>query len=474
MVRVYKFLMRPTVRQERALGEMLRDHCSLYNGALQERRDAYRHPSKTNIKYGMQSAQLKEIRAFDPERQGRWSFSSQQATLRRLDKAFAGFFRRVKSGDTPGYPRFRGISWFDTVDFPKDGNGCRWDSTPHGPVTRVRFQGVGHVEVHRHRAVVGTVKTVSVKREGRKWFVVLTAQQAQPEPLAPTGSAVGIDLGIANFLADSGGSFVANPRHGRKAAEKLEAAQQALSRYPRRKAHDRTANHQRAVEKVAKLHGKVRRQRLDHAHKTALNLVREHDFIAYENFKIRNMSKAPAPKPDPDQPGSFLPNGASSKTRLNRSIADAGWGVFLAILNAKAESAGREGWPWTPATPPGGAPHAGTPPRRTGPHRKSSTASPAATTRTLTQWERSTYCGPGWSVAKPNRHSEKPPPSGGGGVMYVRPSPDFSRCSAPYRPTGVVGCGAWVPVAMLTPRPHPDAPVHPSWGWTPAVPAGWP
>ncbi|MFF2376792.1 RNA-guided endonuclease InsQ/TnpB family protein [Streptomyces xiamenensis] len=342
MIRTYKFLLRPTVRQDQALREMLQDHCSLYNGALQERRDAYRHVSKTSVTYGMQSAQLKEIRAFDPERQGRWSFSSQQATLRRLDKAFTAFFRRVKTGETPGYPRFRGVNWFDTVDFPKDGDGCRWDSTPHDPVTRVRFQGVGHVKANQHRPVTGKVKTVSVKREGRKWFVVLTAEQAQPEPLPATGSVVGIDLGIANFLADSNGGFVPNPRHGRKASAKLEAAQQALSRFPRCKAKDRTANHRRAVEKVAELHGKVRRQRLDHAHKTALALVREHDVVAYEDLKIRNMSRSPAPKPDPDKPAVFLPNGAASKAGLNRSIADAGWGVFLTILVAKAESAGRE------------------------------------------------------------------------------------------------------------------------------------
>ncbi|MFE9887292.1 RNA-guided endonuclease InsQ/TnpB family protein [Streptomyces scopuliridis] len=342
MIRAYKFLMRPTVGQAVALTAMLADHCSLYNGALQERRDAYRHVSKTSVKYAMQSAQLKEIRAFDPERQGRWSFSSQQATLRRLDKAFAAFFRRVKSGETPGYPRFRGVNWFDTVDFPKDGDGCRWDSTPHGPVTRVRLQGVGHVKVNQHRPVIGKVKTVSVKREGRKWFVVLSAEQPRPEPLPKTGSVVGIDMGIANFLADSNGNFVPGPRHGRRAAAKLEAAQQALSRYPRRKAKDRTANHQRAVEKVAGLHGKVRRRRLDHAHKTALGLVREHDVIAHEDLTIRNMSKAPAPKPDSDRPGSFLPNGAAAKAGLNRSIADAGWGVFLTILHAKAESAGRK------------------------------------------------------------------------------------------------------------------------------------
>ncbi|MFE7634894.1 RNA-guided endonuclease InsQ/TnpB family protein [Kitasatospora sp. NPDC057518] len=336
MIRAYKFLIRPTVGQQQALAEMLRDHCSLYNGALQERRDAWRHVSRTTVRYGGQSAQLKEIRAFDPECQGRWSFSSQQATLRRLDKAFAAFFRRVKSGEKPGYPRFRGVNRFDTVDFPRNGDGCRWDSTPHDPVTRVRFQGVGHVKVHRHRAV-GTVKTVSVKREGKRWYVVLTAEQARPDPLPATGSVVGIDMGIANFLADSDGEFVANPRHGRKAAAKLEAAQQALSRCKRRGNRRR-----KAVETVAGLHRKVRRQRLDHAHKTALGLVRAHDLIAHEDLKIRNMVKAPAPKPDPEQAGAFLPNGAAAKAGLNRSISDAGWGVFLTILHAKAESAGRE------------------------------------------------------------------------------------------------------------------------------------
>ncbi|MFB6522704.1 RNA-guided endonuclease InsQ/TnpB family protein [Streptomyces sp. NPDC056401] len=342
MIRAYKFLMRPTARQGQALTQMLADHCSLYNGALQERRDAYRHASKVSVKYGMQSAQLSEIRAFDPERQGQWSFSSQQATLRRLDKAFAAFFRRVRSGDTPGYPRFRGVNWFDTVDFPKDGDGCRWNAAPHDPATRVRFLGVGHVKVNQHRAVVGKVKTVSVKREGRKWFVILTAEQGKPEPLPETGSVVGIDLGISNFLADSDGEFVPNPRHGRRAAAKLKAAQQALAGFPGCKGRERTANHQRAVEKVAGLHGKVRRQRLDHAHKTALALLRAHDFIAHENLKIRNMRKAAAPKPDPGRPGTFLPNGAAAKTALNRSISDAGWGVFLTILHAKAESAGRE------------------------------------------------------------------------------------------------------------------------------------
>jgi putative transposase len=97
----------------------------------------------------------------------------------------------------------------------------------------------------------------------------------------------------------------------------------------------RTGNHQRAVERVAGLHGKVRRQRLDHAHKTALGLVGVHDVIAHEELKIRTMNRSPAPKPDPGRAGAFLPNGAGAKAGLNRSISDAGWGVFLTILHVR-------------------------------------------------------------------------------------------------------------------------------------------
>ncbi|MEU1184518.1 transposase [Streptomyces sp. NPDC005820] len=341
MHRAYKFLLRPTVRQTQALSEMLRDHCSLYNGALQERRDAYRHSSKTSIKYGDQSAQLKEIRAFDPERQGRWSFSSQQATLRRLDKAMQAFFRRVKDGEKPGYPRFRGVNWFDTVDFPKDGDGCRWDSTPHDPVTRVRLQGVGHIRAHQHRPVRGRVRTVSIKREGRQWYVILACDEVPAEPLPATGTVTGIDMGVAHFLTTSEGEHQPSPRHGRLGAEALADAQRALKAFPRCKRDNRSAKHRRAVEKVAALHRKVRRQRTDHAHKTALAMVRAYDTIAHERLSIVNMVRAPKPKPDPEIPGAFLPNGAAAKAGLNKSIHDAGWGVFLGILAHKAESAGR-------------------------------------------------------------------------------------------------------------------------------------
>ena len=340
MIRAFKFLLRPTPRQEQALREMLTDRCSLYNGALQERRDAYRHVSQTAIRYGDQSAQLKDIRAFDPEHQCRWSFSSQQATLRRLDKAFAAFFRRVKNGEKPGYPRFRGAGYFDTVEFPKDGDGCRWDSTPHDPQTRVRLQGVGHVRVHQHRLVKGRVKTISVKREGRRWYVILACDQVPAEPLPATGSLVGIDMGTVHFFTDSRGEHTKNPRFLETMAEELAGAQRHLDTFPKQ-TRRRTKKHRAAARKVAKIHAKIRRQRLDHHHKTALTLVREHDVIAHEKLNTAGMIKVPVPRPDPDNDGAFLPNRAAAKAGLNRSIMDAGWGLFFGILANKAESAGR-------------------------------------------------------------------------------------------------------------------------------------
>jgi putative transposase len=337
--RAYKFLLRPTVGQAQALGEMLQDHRSLYNGALEDRKCSYRDRGVT-VRYGEQSGQLKDIRVFDPQRQGRWSFSSQQATLRRLDKAFTAFFRRVKAGQAPGYPRFKGAGRFDTVEFPKDGDGCRWDSTPDQKLTRVRFQGVGRVRVHRHRPVEGRVKTVSVTREGKRWYVVLVCEGVQVRSLPGTGSVVGIDVGVANFLADSVGGFVPNPRYGGNTADRLADAQRALAMFPKRiKAKNRTRRHRAAAVKVAALHGKIRRQRLDHAHKTALDLVRNHDVIAHEKLNIKNMVKTPAPRPN--GVGGHAPNGAAAKAGLNRSIHDAGWGNFLRILTAKAASAGR-------------------------------------------------------------------------------------------------------------------------------------
>ena len=318
------------MRQHGALAACVEAHRELYNAALQERRDAWSH-SKTRIYYGDQSGQLTEIRSARPD-QAVWSFSSQQATLRRLNEAFAGFFRRVKTGQKAGYPRFKGAARFDSVEWPKNGDGARWLPEQR----RVYLQGVGQVKVHLHRPVVGRVKTIQVKRQGRRWMLVLSCDDVPTNPLPAAGRQAGIDVGIASFATTSDGEHIDNPRWGRAAADKLAAAQQRLQRAQRR---SKNRDHKR--ETVAARHRKIANQRKDFQHKQARGLVTRYDVLVVEDLQIANMLRRAKPVPDPDNPGQFLPNGAAAKGGLSRSISDAGWGQFVSILRAKAEDAGR-------------------------------------------------------------------------------------------------------------------------------------
>jgi putative transposase len=248
--RAYTFRLRPMARQHVALVQCPAAHRELYNAALQERRDAWRLRG-IGISYGEQSAQLKALREVRPD-VGVWSFSSQQATLRRLNRAFTAFFRRVRVGSTPGYPRFKPAHRFDSVEWPKDGDGCRWK-----PDTgRVYLQGIGHVKVTVHRRVEGRVKTIQVRRQGRRWLLVLSCDQVPIRPLEPTQSAVGIDLGIASFATTSDSQHVPNPGWNRVAAERLASAQQALARKERG-----SNNRRRARATLAARHRKLANQR---------------------------------------------------------------------------------------------------------------------------------------------------------------------------------------------------------------------
>lgn len=330
MRRAYVFRLRPTARQHVALAACVESHRELYNAALQERRDAWSH-STTRIYYGGQSAQLTEIRSVRPD-QAVWSFSSQQATLRRLTKAFDGFFRRVKRGDTPGYPRFKGKARFDSVEWPKDGDGARW-LPDHN---RVYLQGIGQVKATVHRPVQGRVKTIQIKRQGRRWMLVLSCDDVPTSPLPATGRQAGVDVGVVTYATCSDGTEVANPRWARQEAARLEAAQQRLQR-AQRGSNNRIARR----ETVAARHRKIANRRKDFHHKQARGLVAAYDLLVVEDLTIANMVRRAKPKPDPERPGQFLPNGARAKSGLNRSISDAGWGQFVSILRAKAEDAGR-------------------------------------------------------------------------------------------------------------------------------------
>lgn len=346
MLRMYVFRLYPTSPQRDRLTAMLRDHCELYNAALQERRDAYRTHG-VSIRATQQMAQLTEIRAARPDH-AVWSFTSQQQTLRRLDKAFRAFFRRVKAGQTPGYPRFRSTHRFDSVDF-RHGDGVKFttDNCTPGHAT-LRVQGIGVVKVRMHRPLPEGAKLgqVSVKREGSgphaRWHVVIPVEAAEV-PLPKTGRSVGVDLGVAHLLTASEPipgltderGHAANPRHARVTAAKLANAQRALARCKRGSNRRRKQR-----ERIANLNGRVRRQRLDGARKAALELVSYADVLVFERLQLTSMVRRPAARPNDD--GTYAPNGAAAKAGLNKSIHDAGWGVLMNCVLSRAEEAGRE------------------------------------------------------------------------------------------------------------------------------------
>jgi len=341
--RAYKLRAYPTRPQEGRMARVLADHCDLYNAALQERREAWRM-QRVSVSYGQQSAQLREIRAADPGGQGRHSFTAQQQTLRRLNTVFAAYFQRVRdaehdrqrarsNGEKPkerrvGYPRFKPSQRFDQVLFVA-GDGAKWEPADDGRWAHASFQAVGRVKVRQHRAVVGRVKTLQLKREHRRWYVIVVTD-AEAVPLPPTGRSVGVDVGVARFLTTSDGEVVANPRF-------LDAAHEAIADLQRRKQRTRpgSGNRRRIRRRLARQWRKVRNKRRDFHHKTARALVDTCDTLALEALRVDAMTASASGTLD--RPG----RNVRQKAGLNRSILDAGWAQFTSILTAKAESAGR-------------------------------------------------------------------------------------------------------------------------------------
>ncbi|WP_255510387.1 transposase [Frankia sp. B2] len=183
---------------------------------------------------------------------------------------------------------------------------------------------------------MGDERYRSSRCNGARWYLVLSCDDVPAAVVEPTGAVVGLDVGVASLVTTSNGDHYGNPRFLERSAERLADAQRDLSRKKRG-----SKRRKKAVARVAARSRAVARQRVDLANKAALELVRDHDLIAVEKLNIKSMVKRAAPKPDPDRPGAFLPNGQAAKTGLNTSILDAGWGVFFNVPRAKAESAGR-------------------------------------------------------------------------------------------------------------------------------------
>jgi putative transposase len=329
----YKFRIYPNKATAEKLQWVL-DRCrEVYNAALSERKDAYKYAGKSISVYEQKRdlVEIKEI--IRPEYQEIGSHVLQDV-LFRLNKAYERFFARVKNGEKPGYPRFQGYGRYTSFSYP-DTAGWRLDQLTRPPdkkgMVRVNLKltKIGTTKLHLHRDLLGTVKTLTIKREGEHWYAVFSCETKEPEKLPVNYEDVGIDLGITHFAALSTGEFIDNPRHYRRAEKKLNILQQALSR-KKRGSHRRV----KAVKAVARAHRKVRNQRADFLHKQSHALVNRFQIIVFEDLRTANLIKRPKPKQDEE--GKYLPNGAVAKAGLNKSISDAGWSQFVGYCTYKA------------------------------------------------------------------------------------------------------------------------------------------
>ncbi len=328
MYRVYRYRLYPTRRQCEALSVQLRSACELYNAALEQRRWAWRG-SREALSYYGQSAELRELRSvgFIPADANFWS---QQAVLRQLDRAFAAFFRRIKRGEKPGYPRFRSARRFDTLTWTMKGNAGGVALTDHG---RLRLQGIGCMKVKWHRAipadaVLGEVK-VTRSSDGRRWHVAFYCELPEPEPRPKTGKVVGIDLGVRRLASLSTGEQLEGPRAGRAMGPAVRRAARRLAR--RQRSSRRRA---KAAALLARQREREANRRRDRAHKLSRVLVERFDLIAVEELRMRNMVRSA--RGTLESPGRSV----RAKSSLNREIADQGWAQFLSFLAYKAEEAG--------------------------------------------------------------------------------------------------------------------------------------
>jgi putative transposase len=300
----------------------------LYNWNLSERIVSYQNEKKSNSCYQQQSnlPKLKE------ERPWYKSVYSQvlQDVLKRLDRAMQNFFRRVKSNETPGFPHFKKRGSWDSIVYPQ------YNKKPLQNQLEIPKLGLLKIVYHRQIPAEAKIKTLTVKKDGTKWFVCFSVEiiDFSKELKLNKSKVVGIDLGLIDFLYASDGFHISAPRFFRKSQAKLARLQRKWSKIPKY-----SPRWYKLLHAIQKVYFKIRCQRQDFLHKLAVNLLEKYDVIVHEDLQIKNMSRRPKPKQD--ETGTYLPNGASAKSGLNKSILDASWYQFLLILKYKAEVLGK-------------------------------------------------------------------------------------------------------------------------------------
>ncbi len=307
MKKTYKFRLFPNPGQTTILNQNL-DGCRwLYNHFLEQRKVAHETEKKSLSRYDQQNTipKLKQKNSF---LNNIYSQVLQNVGI-RLDLAFRAFFRRIKSGEKPGYPRFRGSDRYDSFCYPQSGFKLLKNV--------VQLSKIGGVKIKLHRPIEGTIKICTVRRTPTgKWFVSFACDIDRKSIEQPIEPSIGLDMGLEHFATLSNGEQIKNPRFFRKEEKALAKAQRKLS--VQKKASKARA---KARKVVARIHERISNKRHNFAHQMARKFVNKYNTICVEDLSINDIKK-------------------DNFRCINKSIGDAAWRQFIDYLRYKAECAG--------------------------------------------------------------------------------------------------------------------------------------
>jgi putative transposase len=222
MIATFQYRLYPTQEQAIVLDNTVETCRHLYNGALAQRIDAYQHEGKT-IGFATQANQLPVLKETAPPLADLYSQVAQDC-LKRLEKAYQAFFRRVKAREEPGFPRFKGFGRYRSFCYPQ------WNGSVKLLDGFIRLSKIGDIAIRLHRPLQGTPKTCTISRKADGWYASI-ACEVEPQPLPKTGVDVGIDVGIEMFATFSDDHApIANPRHLERAQARVRKAQKRLER----------------------------------------------------------------------------------------------------------------------------------------------------------------------------------------------------------------------------------------------------
>ncbi len=312
MLRQFKYRLYPTPAQETLLNKSLEECRFVYNQLLEQRKKSYEEQGETLRLYDQTAAIV-------PMKENRPSLKSVNAQVLqnvavRLDLAMQAFFRRIKAGEKPGYPRFKSYGRYDSFTYPQAPSGCKIQGD------FVQLSKIGQVKIKLHRPIKGTPKTCTILRSAGKWFATFvcgfTEEEARELLLPESTEEVGIDVGLKDFAFLSTGEAIENPKFYRHDEKDLKRVQRRVSRESKG-----SLKRRKAIKALQKVHSRISNRRRDFAHQQSRKIINRFGFIAVEDLHVNRMVHNHC---------------------LAKSIMDVAWSMFFSNLAYKAEEAGRK------------------------------------------------------------------------------------------------------------------------------------